>query len=295
MEDSCKIIKGIVYASNLYKQLELKLAELAKYKIIPGLAVILVGNNPASHVYVRNKISQAERLGIKVFFFHLPEETSLRILLNKIDSLNNDIRVHGILVPLPLPQSVNSDEVINALNPEKDVDGFHPINAGKLLLGQDCLVPCTPQGIILMLKEIFSTSQLAGKKAVVIGRSRIVGAPLAIMLGQANCTVTIVHSQTINPEKEACTADILVSAVGKPGLITADWVKPGACVIDVGITRINDKLHGDVDFTSVQKVAGMLTPVPGGVGPMTVACMLANTVKATYRQKKIEYKHVEIY
>jgi methylenetetrahydrofolate dehydrogenase (NADP+)/methenyltetrahydrofolate cyclohydrolase len=295
MENSCKIIKGADYASNLYKQLELKLAELAKYKIVPGLAVILVGNNPASHVYVRNKISQAERLGIKVFSFQLPEETSLRILLNKIDSLNNDIRIHGILVQLPLPHTLNSDEVINAINPEKDVDGFHPINAGKLLLGQDCLIPCTPQGIILMLREIFPSSQLAGKKAVVVGRSRIVGAPLAIMLSQANCTVTVVHSQTLNPEREAYTADILVSAVGKPGLITTDWVKPGACVIDVGITRINDKLYGDVDFASVLKVAGILTPVPGGVGPMTVACMLANTIKATYHQKKIEYTNVEIY
>ncbi len=286
---NCKIIYGAEYAEKLYSKLHAKLAELAQHNIVPGLAVLLLGDDPASLVYVRNKVMKAEQIGMKVTFFHLPADTSARILLNKIEHLNNDIRVHGILVQLPLPEHINADDVINAIEPEKDVDGFHVNNVGKLALWQDCLQPCTPQGIIMILRDIFKEQGLAGQKAVVIGRSRIVGRPLANMLIRENCTVTVMHSHTHNPAQEARTADILISATGSPGLVKGDWIKPGACVIDVGIVRIGDRLYGDVDFAAAQQVAGYLTPVPGGVGPMTVACMLSNTIKATCMQKKMEF------
>lgn len=293
MTHSCKIIKGAEYADKLYSKLQDKLEELAQHNIVPGLAVILLGNDPASLVYVNNKVLKAEQLGIKVTLYHLADDISTRVLLNKIEHLNNDIRVHGILVQLPLPQQINTDEIINAIEPEKDVDGFHINNVGKLALWQDCLQPCTPQGVVIILRDIFKQQGLAGQKVVIIGRSRIVGRPLAAMLMQENCTVTVMHSHTKNPEQEARTADILVSATGRTGLVTEDWIKPGACVIDVGIVRVDDKLYGDVDFTAAQKVAGYLTPVPGGVGPMTVACMLSNTIKATCIQKKMEF--VDLY
>lgn len=289
MTQNCKIIKGAEYADKLYAKLHVKLNELAQHNITPGLAVILLGNDAASLVYVKNKVAKAEELGVKVTLYHLSEDTSTRILLNKIEHLNNDIRVHGILVQLPLPPQIDADEIINAIAPEKDVDGFHVQNVGKLALWQECLQPCTPQGIVMLLRDVFKEQGLAGKKAVIIGRSRIVGRPLAAMLVRENCTVTIMHSHTKNPEQEARTADILISATGQPNLVKADWVKPLACVIDVGIIRIGDKLYGDVDFAAVQSMAAYITPVPGGVGPMTVACMLANTIKATCMQKKMEF------
>jgi methylenetetrahydrofolate dehydrogenase (NADP+)/methenyltetrahydrofolate cyclohydrolase len=251
--------------------------------ITPGLAVVLVGADPASEVYVRNKSKAVREAGMNAFDFHLPADTTQETLLTKIAALNVDERVHGILVQLPLPKHIDENTILNAVDPKKDVDGFHVINAGKLATGQDALVPCTPQGCLMLLHEV--AQPLAGKHAVVIGRSNIVGKPMAQLLLKESCTVTIAHSKTKDLAAIVKLADIVVAAVGKPEMIQGSWLKPGAVVIDVGINRIatkdgKTKLVGDVNFESCQGIASAITPVPGGVGPMTIACLLDNTYKA---------------
>lgn len=251
----------------------------------PGLAVVLVGNDPASEVYVASKGKQAKASGFYSEEHRLPATIDQMTLMAKIAALNADPAIHGILVQLPLPSHLDSDAVLNAIDPDKDVDGFHPVNIGRLWTGQDAPVPCTPLGCSLILKD--RLGDLSGKKAVVIGRSNIVGKPMAALLLAANATVTIAHSRTANIDALCREADILVAAVGQPEMVTADWVKPGATVLDVGINRISDngkrKLVGDVAFDSVKEVAGALTPVPGGIGPMTIACLLRNTLDCAKR------------
>ena len=248
----------------------------------PGLAVVLVGSDPASQVYVKTKMKKALESGIESFPHLLESDTCETDLLNLIDKLNNDRYVHGILVQLPLPAHIDESKVIAAINPAKDVDGFHPVNVGLLGQGKAKLIPCTPLGCLMMLKD--QIGDLSGKKAVIVGRSNIVGKPMAILLLQENCTVTIVHSRTRDLIAECRQADILVVAIGRAEFINADAIKPGAVVIDVGINRVerNGKsiLVGDVDFNSVKDFAAAMTPVPGGVGPMTVACLMRNTLTA---------------
>ncbi|MFY0989760.1 bifunctional methylenetetrahydrofolate dehydrogenase/methenyltetrahydrofolate cyclohydrolase FolD [Halomonas sp. C05BenzN] len=257
-----------------------------EHDIVPTLAVVLVGEDPASQVYVRNKVKRATEAGMGSIEHRLDAETSQDTLNALIDDLNKDPKVHGILVQLPLPSHLDEDEVIASIHPAKDVDGFHPLNVGALASGRPSLVPCTPQGCMIMLRQIHP--DLGGKNVVVVGRSNIVGKPMAALLLQANCTVTIAHSRTRNIESLCRNADIVVAAVGRAGFINADWIKPGATVIDVGINAIDvdgkRKLVGDVDFESVARVAGAMTPVPGGVGPMTIACLLLNTTRAARRQ-----------
>jgi methylenetetrahydrofolate dehydrogenase (NADP+)/methenyltetrahydrofolate cyclohydrolase len=254
---------------------------------------VLVGSDPASQVYVRNKAKQTKEVGMNSFEYILPEETTQKQLLAKVESLNKDSKVHGILVQLPLPKHINELSIINAIAPEKDVDGFHPVNVGKATTGQpDAIISCTPLGCVMLIKDVLG-DDLSGKKALVIGRSNIVGKPVANLLVQQNATVTIAHSRTANLKEECKNADIIVAAVGKPQMVKGDWVKPGAVVIDVGINRItledgSAKLVGDVDFASASQVASAITPVPGGVGPMTIACLLSNTLKATCQQKNID-------
>ncbi|MDN3554995.1 bifunctional methylenetetrahydrofolate dehydrogenase/methenyltetrahydrofolate cyclohydrolase FolD [Halomonas maura] len=253
---------------------------------VPGLAVVLVGDDPASQVYVRRKGQHAREVGMRSFEHALPADTSQAALLERIARLNRDPEVHGILVQLPLPAPIDPEAVIHAIDPAKDVDGFHPMNVGALAAGGEGLAPCTPLGCVRLLKS--HLGELAGKHAVVLGRSRIVGRPLASLLLREDCTVTVAHSRTLDPAKVCRQGDILVAAVGQPGLVQGDWVKAGATVIDVGITRLGDddskRLVGDVDAVSVSRVAGALTPVPGGVGPMTIACLLYNTLTAACRQ-----------
>lgn len=257
------------------------------YGVTPGLAVVLVGDDPASQIYVRNKARQAEAVGIASFENRLAKDSSLSTLLDLISRLNEDPRVHSILVQLPLPCAIDADRVINTIDTAKDVDGFKPVNLGLLLSGGDGTIPCTPLGCLLLLKRYLKNLQ--GLHAVVLGRSNIVGKPMAALLLRENCTVTLAHSHTQNLAKECARADILVVAVGRPQLVKAHWLKPGAVVIDVGINRIEtdgDKTHlvGDVDFSEALTTVKAITPVPGGVGPMTIACLLFNTLKATYRQ-----------
>ena len=280
-----EIIDGKAFAAHLREQVKTQVTELkATRNITPGLAVVLVGSDPASEVYVRNKGKQTAEAGMNSYEFKLPDTTTQSELLAKVAELNNDTNVHGILVQLPLPKHIDENAIINAIAPEKDVDGFHVINAGKLATGQDALTPCTPLGCLMLLKDYFK-GNLSGKHAVVIGRSNIVGKPMAALLLKESCTVTIVHSRTQNIQTITRQADILVAAIGKPEMVKADWVKPGAVVIDVGINRIDSgdgktKLVGDVAFADVSKVAAAITPVPGGVGPMTIACLLHNTLMA---------------
>ncbi len=277
---SAKIIDGKDAAARLRAKIAGEVKQLHHTK--PGLAVILVGADPASEVYVRNKEKAVLEVGMASFPHHLPASTSEDELLKLIDILNADARVHGILVQLPLPAHINSQKVLEHISPHKDVDGFHPVNAGKLAVGQNALVPCTPLGCIIMLRE--NLPNLAGLNAVVVGRSNIVGKPIAQLLLQADCTVTITHSKTKDLAEVCRKADILIAAIGKPEFIKGDWIKPGATVIDVGINRITvdgkTKLVGDVAFSEAAQVAGAITPVPGGVGPMTIACLLANTLRA---------------
>lgn len=258
----------------------------AEHGITPTLAVVLVGEDPASQVYVSNKVKRATEAGMGSIEHRLDADTSQEALNELIDALNTDPEVHGILVQLPLPPHLDEDEVIAAIHPAKDVDGFHPLNVGALASGRPSLVPCTPQGCMIMLRQVHP--DLSGKHAVVVGRSNIVGKPMAALLLQANCTVTIVHSRTQQIESLCRQADILVAAIGKPEFINADWIKPGATVIDVGINARDvegrRKLEGDVAFESVAQVAGAITPVPGGVGPMTIACLLLNTTRAARLQ-----------
>jgi methylenetetrahydrofolate dehydrogenase (NADP+)/methenyltetrahydrofolate cyclohydrolase len=260
-------------------------AQIAAKKLAPGLAVVLVGENAASQVYVRNKSRAAEEVGMKSWTYTMPATTSEAELLTKVRELNNDPAVHGILVQLPLPKQINAQTIIASINPDKDVDGFHPINAGRLSIGLPSLVPCTPQGSMILLRSVIP--DISGKKAVVIGRSNIVGKPIANLLLQADCTVTITHSRTHDLAAECRQADILIAAIGKPEFVRGDWIKDGAVVIDVGINRIPDpanhektKLVGDVAFAEAAECAAAITPVPGGVGPMTIACLLNNTLQA---------------
>ena len=287
---SATIIDGKAFAEKVRTQVAAHVSRLKdEHGITPGLAVVLVGEDPASEVYVRNKGKQTLEAGMNSFEHKLPAETSEADLLELIDRLNNDPAVHGILVQLPLPGHLNSDLVINSIEPAKDVDGFHISNVGLLGTGQKSMVPCTPLGCLMMLRDHLGA--LSGLNAVVVGRSNIVGKPMAQLLLGDSCTVTIAHSRTKDLAEVCRRADILVAAVGRAEMIPGDWVKPGATVIDVGINRIpapekgegKHRLVGDVEFASAAEVAGAITPVPGGVGPMTIACLLANTVTACCR------------
>jgi len=281
-----KIIDGKAFAEALRVRVGAAAAALkAEHGLVPGLATVLVGDDPASHVYVRNKNTQTVAAGMQSFHHPLPATTSQAELLALIAKLNADPAVHGILVQLPLPKQIDADSVIAAIDPAKDVDGFHLINVGKLAAGiGGGAVPCTPMGCLMLLKD--ALGDLAGKSAVVVGRSNIVGKPMAHLLLGESCTVTIAHSRTRNLPEVCRQADILVAAVGRPLMIQGDWIKPGAAVIDVGINRVpgteagKTKLVGDVDFAAAMKVAGFITPVPGGVGPMTIACLLRSTLLA---------------
>lgn len=281
------IIDGKKAAADLRVALSKEVSALKETKgIIPSLTVVLVGEDPASQVYVRNKVKQTTEVGMISNEIRLPASTSQAALLAQLTILNNDNSVHGILVQLPLPKHIDESVVIAAIDPKKDVDGFHAMNSGRLLNGESgALVPCTPQGCIILAKQHLG-DDLSGLHAVVIGRSNIVGKPVALLLLQENCTVTIAHSRTKNLAQVCQQADVLVAAVGRPNFVKADWVKNGATVIDVGINRIEDpitgkaKLVGDVDYVAVSEVCGAITPVPGGVGPMTIACLLKNTLEA---------------
>lgn len=251
-----------------------------------SLAVVMVGDNPASAVYVKNKIKAAEYVGMKSLSFHLPETAAFSDVKNLISGLAEDNGVDGILVQLPLPKHLNEREVLSLIPASKDVDGFLPENVGNLLLGNDCVVSCTPAGVMEMLKS--KNIDLSGKKAVVIGRSNIVGKPMALLLLKENCTVSICHSKTQGIDKICKEADIIVVAIGKAGFLTADMVKKGAVVIDVGINRVEGKITGDVDFPAVEKIASFISPVPGGVGPMTIAMLLKNTLYCATRRENID-------
>lgn len=283
---TARLLEGKVFAAKLKEEAGKKAQELkAKYGITPGLAVIIVGENPASQVYVRNKHKACTELGFYSEGVELPATTTREELLAEIQRLNNDEKIHGILVQLPLPKELQpyESEVLEAINPLKDVDGFHPVNVGRLVTGQKALVPCTPHGCLRMLE--LAEIPVEGANAVIIGRSNIVGKPMLHLLLGKNATVTICHSRTKNLAEITRRADILVAAVGKAGFVTADMVKPGAAVIDVGINRIAPKkLVGDVDFEAVKEVAGAITPVPGGVGLLTIAMLMQNTVEAARLQ-----------
>jgi len=288
-----KVISGKEF-SELVRSKVAKHVDLLRnqHGIIPGLAVVLVGEDPASKVYVRNKGEQTIAAGMKSIEHKLEENTSEQELLELIESLNEDASIHGILCQLPLPAHINEDRVINSIAPDKDVDGFHISNVGLLSTGQKSMVPCTPLGCLMMLKDFHG--DLTGLNAVVVGRSNIVGKPMANLLLRESCTVTIAHSRTKDIKEICKRADILVAAVGRPEMINEDWISNGATVIDVGINRIphpekpgKSKLVGDVDYDSAVRIAGAITPVPGGVGPMTIACLLANTVTACCRANKL--------
>jgi methylenetetrahydrofolate dehydrogenase (NADP+) / methenyltetrahydrofolate cyclohydrolase len=285
------IIDGKKVAAELRADIAQAVQSLQReHAVTPGLAVVLVGEDAASQVYVRNKAKQAKYAGMNSYVHRLPRETVQDELVTLIKSLNNDLSVNGILVQLPLPPQIDAEAVLNLIEPEKDVDGFHPMNVGALVTGEECLLPCTPQGCLILIKR--QLGALSGLRAVVVGRSNIVGKPVSHLLLREDCTVTIAHSHTRGLADECRRADILVAAVGRPRMIRADWVKPGATVIDVGINYIvssdgKTSLVGDVDFDGAVKVAGAITPVPGGVGPMTIACLLRNTLIATLWQRRL--------
>jgi methylenetetrahydrofolate dehydrogenase (NADP+) / methenyltetrahydrofolate cyclohydrolase len=277
---AAKIIDGKGLAAQLREALKPAVEALAARSARPGLAAIVAGSDPASRVYLRNKVRACEDTGVRSEVHEFPADVSQGALLDRVAALNADARVHGVLVQLPLPRHVDGEQVLAAVSPAKDVDGFHAANLGLLLRGTPRFAPCTPAGVMRLLEH--ARVPIAGRHAVVIGRSTIVGKPLALLLLQSDASVTICHSKTTHLSELARRADVLVAAAGQPRLVGADMVKPGACVIDVGIHRGNDgKLVGDVDFGAVQGVAAWITPVPGGVGPMTVAMLVANTVRAT--------------
>jgi len=295
------IIDGKDYASRLRGKLKIAVNDLKeKHKIVPGLAVVLVGNDPASEIYVRNKGIQTKEAGMNSFEYRLPENTSEDDLLAKVEELNTDKSVNGILVQFPVPKHMEQQKIIERILPSKDVDGLHPVNSGYLASGLKGLVPCTPQGASLLIKD--SLPSLSGLHAVIVGRSNLVGKPIAQLLLKENCTVTICHSRTKNLQETCLSADILVAAVGIPELVKGDWVKDGAVVIDVGINRLpapekgegKTKLVGDVDFEGAKKRASSITPVPGGVGPMTIACLLLNTLAATCTQNNIDFSEFKL-
>ena len=292
-----QIINGKEIAQNLRNSLKKEIAELKnKYNSVPGLAVVQVGNVAASSVYVKAKSKSANEVGIKIIDHHLKEETSEEQLLELINILNNQNNVNGILVQLPLPKNIHEQTILDSIHPDKDADGFHPLNVGKLSIAshndENLLIPCTPYGCLLMLKGL--KIELSGKNAVVVGRSNIVGKPMAQLLIKESCTVTIAHSKTKDLPEVCKKADILIAAVGRPKMIQGSWIKKGAIIIDVGINRIEiedkgekrNKLVGDVDFIEAKKNAIAITPVPGGVGPMTIACLLRNTTTAFKNSKK---------
>ncbi|RUQ34889.1 MAG: bifunctional methylenetetrahydrofolate dehydrogenase/methenyltetrahydrofolate cyclohydrolase FolD [Candidatus Competibacteraceae bacterium] len=291
------IIDGKNFAARLRASIAGHTAQLkAAHGFTPGLAVVLVGDDPASQIYVRNKGLQAREVGMNSFEHRLPATTTQAELLARIADLNQDPAVNGILVQLPLPAQIDAQAVIEAIAVSKDVDGFHPLNAGLLAVGGTGMVPCTPLGCLMLLKD--RLGNLAGQRAVVLGRSNIVGKPIAALLLRENCTVTLAHSRTRDLAEECRRADILVAAVGKAQMVKGDWIKPGATVIDVGINRIptpdgKGRLVGDVEFDSAVQVAGAITPVPGGVGPMTIACLLLNTLTAACRQQGIPAPEVK--
>jgi methylenetetrahydrofolate dehydrogenase (NADP+) / methenyltetrahydrofolate cyclohydrolase len=284
---TASVIDGKAFAADIRARVATEVARLnTEQGVTPGLAVVLVGDDPASHVYVRSKGKQTVEAGMASFEHRLDADVSEAELLTLVARLNADLDVHGILVQLPLPAHMNAEAVINAIDPAKDVDGFHISNVGLLATGQKAMVPCTPLGCLMLLRGLHG--RLAGMEAVVIGRSNIVGKPMAQLLLGESCTVTVAHSRTKDLPGVVRRADIVVAAVGRPGMVTADWIKPGATVIDVGINRVDagegkTRLVGDVDFDGVSEVAGAITPVPGGVGPMTIACLLANTLTACCR------------
>ncbi len=289
---SADLIDGKAFAAGLREKVAKHAAafeEKAGRKA--GLAVVLVGEDPASEVYVRSKGKATEAAGMNSWEHRLPADTDEATLLAKVRELNADPAVDGILVQLPLPRGLDDQKVIDTIDPDKDVDGFHIVNAGRLAVGQEGFVPCTPLGCMMLLKD--TLGDMSGLEAVVIGRSNIVGRPMARLLADANCTVTAAHSRTRNLPEVVHRADIVVAAVGQPEMVKGDWIKPGATVIDVGINRVGavgelKRLVGDVDFSSVSKVAGAITPVPGGVGPMTIAVLLRNTLVSAYRREGLD-------
>ena len=290
------IIDGKQHAINLRKRIKLATDNLiSKYGITPGLAVVLVGNDPASEIYVRNKGIQTKEAGMESLEFRLPEDTSEEKLLKNVKELNKNQSVNGILVQFPVPHHMSQQKIIETILPSKDVDGLHPVNSGYLASGLRGMVPCTPQGSALLIKE--TLGDLSGLHAVVLGRSNLVGKPIVQLLLRENCTVTICHSRTKNLKEVCLSADILVAAVGIPELVKGDWISPGTTIIDVGINRLDapekgpgkTKLVGDVDYNDAIKNASSITPVPGGVGPMTIACLLLNTLIATCEQNNIEF------
>lgn len=295
-----KLIDGKAFAAGLRTRVAAQVRALKEdHNLTPGLAVVLVGEDPASLIYVGNKAKLTEEVGMKSVRHTLPADTSQKQLLTLVEGLNADPTIHGILVQLPLPDQIDEAAVLAAVDPAKDVDGFHVINAGKLSTGAPGLVPCTPLGCLMLIKDVLS-GDLSGKRALVIGRSNIVGKPMAQLLLAENCTVTIAHSRTEDLAGEAARADILVAAVGRARMVRQDWIKEGAVVIDVGMNRLppdepgkNGKLCGDVDFDGAKQVAGAITPVPGGVGPMTIACLLQNTVTAACALNDIDVPAVE--
>ena len=279
---TANIIDGKLVSEQIRENLRGEIERLKESGVTPGLAVVLVGEDPASQVYVRNKARSCEQLGMYSEVHRLPAETSQVDLLALIEKLNEQSEIHGILVQLPLPKHIEEKAVIEAISVDKDVDGFHPENVGRLVVGEECYVPCTPAGVIELLKH--ADIEIAGKHAVVVGRSNIVGKPVSILLLQEHATVTICHSKTANLQEVIQSADIVVAAVGRPEMIAAKHLKPGAVVIDVGINRLADgRLVGDVDFEDAKQVASYITPVPGGVGPMTITMLLKNTVEAARR------------
>ncbi|MEK9753926.1 MAG: bifunctional methylenetetrahydrofolate dehydrogenase/methenyltetrahydrofolate cyclohydrolase FolD [Rhodospirillaceae bacterium] len=294
------IIDGKAFAAQLRQTVAAEVKRLSDaHGLAPGLAVVLVGDDPASAVYVRNKGEQTREAGMRSIEHRLPAETSEADVLALVKRLNADSAVNGILVQLPLPKQIDEQKVLAAIDPNKDVDGFHVINVGRLWTGGDALVPCTPYGCLMLLKD--RLGDLSGKRAVVVGRSNIVGKPMAALLLAENCTVTIAHSRTQDLAERCREADIIVAAVGRPEMIKGDWISPGATVIDVGINRVDapekglkedgtpkTKLVGDVDYAGAKRHAGAITPVPGGVGPMTIACLLRNTLVAACRQNGVE-------
>ena len=281
---SAEILSGKVMSESLRKEIAERVSALKNKGVTPGLAVILVGNDPASEIYVRNKGNGCTEVGMYSRTINMPAETTQEELEAAIEELNADSAIHGILVQLPLPRHLDEQAALAKILPEKDVDGFHLINAGHMLTGTEGVVACTPRGALHMIKS--TGVNLSGKEAVVIGRSNIVGKPMAMLLLKENCTVTMCHSRTQNLAEHTRRADILVAAVGKAGFVTADMVKPGAIVIDVGINRVDGKVKGDVDYDAVKEVAGWITPVPGGVGKMTITMLLMNTVEAAERMLK---------
>jgi methylenetetrahydrofolate dehydrogenase (NADP+)/methenyltetrahydrofolate cyclohydrolase len=293
--NSPKVIDGKAFSAKVRSDVAKDVATLKeKHGITPGLAVVIVGEDPASQVYVRNKVKQTAEAGMHGEHHEYDDTTSEDELIAKVEALNADPAINGILVQLPLPKHINEAAVIETIAPEKDVDGFHVVNSGLLATGGKGMVPCTPLGCLMMLED--TLGDMSGKKAVVVGRSNIVGKPMAQLLLDANCTVTIAHSRTANLAEEVRAADIVVAAVGRPEMVKGDWIKAGATVIDVGINRIpapergegKMRLVGDVDYAGASEHASAITPVPGGVGPMTIACLLRNTVTAACRQKGIE-------